>query len=154
MTARFPADSTTIPVPTFPAPSRTPSLVTIPHELLPTLSLLRSHIAELSRDNEALRYTFLGGPVASSSKVTADTPSTAPSAASTSPGGPQGLDLRSIAARVKELLRENEELGEMVLEVGRGRAEEWQKALDGKCILRGFKLMRCSESKAVITSLE
>lgn len=121
--ARFPAHSSTLPVPTSPSPTQ---LLTIPHELLPTLSLLRHHIAELTRDNEALRYTLLGGPVASSSKVTLDTPQT-----QRLPGGVLGVDLSVVVGRVKELIRENEELGEMVLEAGRGSSGEWQKALDG-----------------------
>lgn len=42
--------------------------------------------------------------------------------------------------RVKELMRENEELGQMVLETGKVDTDDWEKALD--------------ESRAVITSLE
>lgn len=41
------------------------------------------------------------------------------------------MDLSVVVGRVKELIRENEELGEMVLEAGRGSSGEWQKALDG-----------------------
>lgn len=127
MKSRFPAHDTTMPVSVPESSTQTPQLITIPHELLPTLHILRSHITELTRDNEALRYTFLGGPTASPSKVTLDTPSTAQAAME----GVQGLDLRVVLGRVKELIKENEELGEMVLEAGRGSSKEWQKALDG-----------------------
>ncbi|CAD6565405.1 MAG: hypothetical protein TREMPRED_001161 [Tremellales sp. Tagirdzhanova-0007] len=135
--SRFPAYSTTIPVPSQSTSSA--PLFTIPHELLPTLSILRQHISELTRDNEALRFTFMGGgSVASSSNVTLDTSST--TTGEFIPGGVQGVDLGAVLARVKELIRENEELGDMVLEAGRESKDEWQNALE--------------ESKAVITSLD
>lgn len=51
-----------------------------------------------------------------------------------------GLDLEAVVKRVKELIRENEELGEMVLEAGRGHGPQLESALN--------------ESKAVIASLE
>ena len=133
--------------------------MTVPNELLPVLALLRSHVANLTRDNQALRYTFLGQPevpdvassTASSSKVTLDVLSprsgtsqpattTSASVAGGLSGGVSGVDLGTVALRVKELLKENEELGEMILQAGRTGGEEWQKALD--------------ESKAVISSLE
>jgi hypothetical protein len=124
----------------------TPAQITIPPELLPTLSLLRHHISELTGDNEALRYTFLGESPASSSKVTLDAPMSIES----------GLDLQVVVKRVKEVMRENEELGEMILEAGRGRGEEWQRAIDGKLwqtALQG-KADNHLDSKAVIASLE
>lgn len=48
------------------------------------------------------------------------------------PGGVQGVDLAKVVERVKELLRENEELGEMILEAGKSGAAEYEKTLDGE----------------------
>ncbi|ORY34707.1 hypothetical protein BCR39DRAFT_556219 [Naematelia encephala] len=162
--SRFPAHTTTIPV---SSPNTTPHApLVIPHELLPTLSLLRKHIAELTRDNEALRYTFLGTrsatstvtpPTASSSKITLDLPSTPASStlaatsnvdlvdasgSSSASGMKTGheVDVGAVLGRVKELVKENEELGEMVLEAGRATTAPWEKALE--------------ESRAVISSLD
>lgn len=41
-----------------------------------------------------------------------------------------GLDLEEVLQRVKDLIKENEELGEMVLETGK-IGEEWTRALEG-----------------------
>ena len=165
--SRFPSHSTTIPIPSSTSLSSTHHQpITIPHELLPTLSLLRSHIAELTRDNEAMRYTFLGetDTIASSSKITLDVPVSMPPPPlpiDTSLRGMgergQRLDLEAVLWRVKELVKENEELGEMVLEAGRGGGSEWQKALDGMCWARVGPTIaeeNDADSKAVITSLE
>ena len=76
------------------------------------LSLLRGHIAHLTRDNDALRYTFLGSSNAARLENA-------------------GVDLEQVLERVKELIRENEELGEMILESGREGHDEWQRALEG-----------------------
>lgn len=75
----------------------------------------------------------------------------------------QGVDLDKVLKRVKAVMLENEELGEMLLEAGRneGGSEEWEKALEGMfqltghyfCSKRDRKLIG-SESKAVIQSLE
>lgn len=47
--------------------------------------------------------------------------------------GAGGLDLERVVERVKQLVRENEELGEMLLQLGqRGDEEEWKKSLDGR----------------------
>jgi hypothetical protein len=43
------------------------------------------------------------------------------------------LDLKAVVKRVKDVMRENEELGEMILQAGKGRSEEWQGAIDGEC---------------------
>jgi len=166
--------------PNIPVPDRPPDrqqLITIPQELLPTLALLRSHIAELTRDNGALRYAFLGAKSgsdlvqqgASSSRMTLDTPMTGLSMEiKGSPEPPsitisdnlqeatesqQGVDLGAVLLRVRELLRENEELGEMVLEAGKGGAEEWQQALEGKSRYH-LPADYTTESRTVITSLE
>lgn len=127
MKARYPNHSTTIPLSTSQSLPEPQQLITIPHELLPTLSLLRRHIAELTRDNEVLRYTFLPN-TASSSKAKLDAPVLGSVMMAS---GVQGLDLDVVLSRVKELIRENEELGEMVLEAGRASSSGWQKALDG-----------------------
>ena len=130
--------------------------MTISNELMPVLALLRSHISTLTRDNEALRYTFLGKspkttdlpnptstPLASSSKVTLDvamTPRNEPDLlpTETAEAVHHGvtrdigqLDLEAVVGRVKELIRENEELGDMLLEVGRTNVSEWERALAG-----------------------
>lgn len=47
--------------------------------------------------------------------------------------GAGGLNLERVVERVKQLVRENEELGEMLLQLGqRGDEEEWKKSLDGR----------------------
>jgi len=63
-----------------------------------------------------------------------------------------GIDLEQVLSRVKELIKENEELGDMLLQAGTAGGEEWMKALDGMFALRIISLQ--AESKAVITSLE
>ena len=144
--------STTSPATGMPPPQGDSSdLITIPHVLLPTLSLLRSHITALTRDNDALRYTFLGQaspntslqPVASSSKVTLDVPMTPSSSIAPLPvpqvfgrieryGPVSDVDLEAVVGRVRELLKENEELGEMMLQAGKTGGREWQQLVDGK----------------------
>lgn len=114
--------------------------INIPHDILPVLSILRKHIAELSHENAALRYVFLGGPIPGSAR------SSASAAEAVGPGeesglgtvlerveieGAQNVKLEQIVTRVKELVRENEELGELVLTLGRTSPEVWQQALDG-----------------------
>lgn len=135
--------------------------ITIPHDLLPTLQLLKSHISDLTRENAALRYTFIGEPTAGPSRVTGTGASPLSPSATAVPvsdplasldqasiselnrsvaGAPgetlraQGVDVEKVLTRVKALMLENEELGEMVLEAGRrsGAKEEWQKALEGE----------------------
>jgi hypothetical protein len=46
----------------------------------------------------------------------------------------EGIDLEKVVRRVKAIMLENEELGDMVLEVGKheGLNEEWEKALEGQ----------------------
>ncbi|KAK4686609.1 hypothetical protein P7C73_g3509, partial [Tremellales sp. Uapishka_1] len=169
-----PDHSTAIPVPPPGESSGMP--ITIPNELLPVLSLLRRHIADLTRDNEALRYTFLGlptrgslsqampppnipvpspiptassdalkleSPNINSPSITLSPPEAAvPSSAHQSEGGgvARRTDLVKVLDRVRELIRENEELGNMVLQAGRGGHEEYEKALE--------------DSQKVITSLD
>lgn len=145
--------------------------ITIPHDILPVLAILRRHIADLTRDNAALRYVFLGGPApraSSGPKGTAsgsdamDTEGTA-NANTESSGmeldkaeleridisGAQGVNLEQIVVRVKELVRENEELGELVMTLGQASPVVWQQALDGWSIsLRSFA------SEAAYTGVE
>lgn len=150
--ARYQDHSTTIPVPTT---TTGPLQITIPNELLPTLSLLRNHIYHLTRDNEALRNTFIGNP---SPSTTADSknPDTTTKPIESIKG--HGLDLEAVLGRVKELIKENEELGEMVIELGRSSTEEWEKALEGEIESESLSWTYLSdllsESKSVITSLE
>jgi hypothetical protein len=118
-----PPTSTTVPVP--PAPPE--EKIEIPHTLLPILDVMRHHISELTRDNQAMRYTF-GLDSASSSNVTLD---------GLLPVEPrisdkQGVDLKAVVERVRTLVKENEELGDMVLEAGRVDTAEWERALEGK----------------------
>ncbi|KAL7419132.1 hypothetical protein Q5752_005968 [Cryptotrichosporon argae] len=187
--ARHPAHALLVPAPAGDADPGAP--IAIPSELLPTLAVLKQHIADLTRDNDALRWTFLGPPQAipstssSSSRPTLDTPAVPappapelspltathgagspvtllspgaasiplfePSPAALTPGlppaasgepadGASRADLEAVVERVKVLLSENEELGEMVLEAGRGGSTEWARALN--------------ESREVITSLD
>ncbi|WVQ75563.1 hypothetical protein IAR50_005190 [Cryptococcus sp. DSM 104548] len=169
----------TVPISQASPPPQTDQPVDIPTPLLPLLNALRTHVAELTRDNQALRQTFLGqaiprrGPInQAATPVTAQTatlptaptpsglagaegedeemvsmPEAGPSAtmsphpALVSGGeGAAGLDLERVLDTVKSLVQENEELGEMVIETGRGNGAEWQAALE--------------ESKAVIESLD
>ncbi|WVQ78970.1 hypothetical protein IAT38_001062 [Cryptococcus sp. DSM 104549] len=144
-------------------PAEPPAPIDIPPSLLPVLSLLRSHIADLTRDNQALRYTFLGqaiprrGPITQTpTPVVASTPTMPaqltpnvagsadvemspaggeapqPSAPGMQPGpGVGGVDLERVVDRVRELVRENEELGEMLVDVGKRESEEdWKMALE------------------------
>lgn len=120
-----PPASTTVPVPTVPGIEEK---IEIPHALLPILDVMRHHISELTRDNQAMRYTFGLDSVATGSKVTLDgTPEPASSVA----GRREGLDLKAVVDRVRTLIKENEELGDMVLEAGRVDTEEWERALEG-----------------------
>jgi hypothetical protein len=117
-----PPTSTTVPVPT----SSPQEMIEIPHALLPILDVMRHHISELTRDNQAMRYTF-GLDSATSSNVTLD---------GHLPVGPrisdkQGVDLKAVVERVRALVKENEELGDMVLEAGRVDTAEWERALEG-----------------------
>lgn len=119
----------------------------IPPQLTATLSILRDHVAELTRDNDALRKTFLPGHRAAHKKGILP-----------SPGVLQGdvmmdeppsevkrgtvdlteeVDLEAVLQYVKDLIRENEELGAMVLEAGKTDQAEWQAALDGETVHSG-----------------
>jgi hypothetical protein len=119
-----PATSTTIPV---PPTGQSEEKIEIPHALLPILDVMRHHISELTRDNQATRYTF-GLDSASSSNVTLD------GHLPVEPRvfGKQVLDLKAVVERVRALVKENEELGDMVLEAGRVDTAEWERALEGK----------------------
>jgi hypothetical protein len=98
---------------------------------------MRHHIAELARDNHALRYT-LGlapssvvvseGNIAASSKITLDGPS---AEASSAPPVRPVVDLETVVRRVRALVKENEELGDMVMEAGKGSEEEYERAMEG-----------------------
>lgn len=135
--------------------------ISIPPALVPVLALLRQHIRELTRENSALRYTFLGShtparqevislSVGTTPPTTGDaspatplepasagrTPLTDKSPASTAPE----VDLEAVLTRVKTLMLENDELGDLIAETGQASSEEWLNALE--------------ESKAVIASLE
>lgn len=112
-------------------------------ELLPVLAVLRNHIHGLTRDNTALRYTFFGqystrADSPGSSMATTPLPAGSPAPAGDSTPGDSslGVDLLAIVERVKILIQENEELGEMVAEAGRVSGNEWLKALDGGCKCR------------------
>nr|KIR88601.1 hypothetical protein I308_00677 [Cryptococcus tetragattii IND107] len=169
--ARFPTHSNpTVPVadPSSSSSASQPDLpIEIPAPLLPLLGVLRTHIAELTRDNYALRYTFMGQALSRQASITqtatpvfsptlslppqennidvemaATTGDSRPSTGGHAPPsgssagqtgvGAGGLDLERVVERVKQLVRENEELGEMLLQLGqRGDEEEWKKSLDG-----------------------
>jgi hypothetical protein len=123
-----PSTSTTIPVPVPLASTSTSTSdekIEIPHALLPVLDVMRHHISELTRDNQAMRFTFglESSSIATSSKITLDSPH---------PVVHNGLDLNAVVKRVRELVRENEELGDLVLEAGKIDIEEWELALEGK----------------------
>jgi hypothetical protein len=132
--------STTIPVPALSkegSDDRGQAKIEIPHALLPILDVMRHHISELTRDNQAMRYTFglglqseHGSGIASSSKMTLDFPAIIAEEQGSS-SRRAGVDLQAVVERVKTLIKENEELGEMVLEVGRVDTEEWERALEG-----------------------
>ncbi|WVR08049.1 hypothetical protein IAU60_005094 [Kwoniella sp. DSM 27419] len=201
--ARYHSDGPTIPAPSSAVSQDAPatqstSPVEIPPSLVPVLAVLKAHIGELTRDNQALRYTFLGpNPPTRGSIKAAQTPRVAsplpvpqsitpassggvsnlsgnavvftPSSSGPTlavPGSSKGsadvdmdpqlttsakettavqamlhaVDLERVLDRVKDLIKENEELGEMVLEAGRGGSESWERALE--------------ESRAVIASLD
>jgi hypothetical protein len=146
------------------------------------LAILRQHIFELTRENAALRYTFLGSArpdLASSYKVTLDTVFTTPGSSVpntpmpiesppigievTAPADPapppaglgltpiipqvplgghgstvslaQDVDLHAVVERVKTLMLENEELGDMVAQAGQADGDEWVKTLEGTCVM-------------------
>ncbi|GMK55088.1 hypothetical protein CspeluHIS016_0201440 [Cutaneotrichosporon spelunceum] len=163
MQSQYPAHSTTIPVPDLVSDSAEP--IHVPPALIPVLSLVRDHIQELARDNAALRYTFLGpnrvspGSSIATTPLSVDSPQTAdastlplalpvpsaglgpPSSVSVGPTeASSGLDLAAVVERVRTLILENDELGDMVAEAGRVDGEEWLRTLD--------------ESKAMIGSLD
>lgn len=108
---------------------------TIPPQLVATLDLLTEHIAELTRDNEALRNTFLPHyrDAAAAGSAEPGHPRAADEAVKSSTSN--GVDLEAVLQYVKELIRENEELGEMLAEAGRTDKSEWQIALDGAFLL-------------------
>ncbi|BEI81706.1 hypothetical protein CcaverHIS002_0208660 [Cutaneotrichosporon cavernicola] len=156
--SQYPAHSTTIPVPDSAEP------IYVPPALIPVLSLLRDHIQELARDSAALRYTFLGpnrlspGSSIATTPLSVDSPQTAdpttlplalpvpstglgpPRSVSVAPTEPASVDLAAVVERVRTLILENDELGDMVAEAGRVDGEEWLRTLD--------------ESKAMIASLD
>lgn len=125
------AISTTIPVPqdgtTANIQEGNDNRIEVPQALLPILNVMRHHISELARDNHALRYTLgltTGDEnTATSSKVTLDTPQI---------GTTQGVDLEEVVKRVRGLVIENEELGDMVLEAGKASTGEWEQTLSGE----------------------
>jgi hypothetical protein len=110
---------------------------------------MRHHISELTRDNQAMRYTF-GLDSATSSNVTLDGHLPVESRISDK----QGVDLKAVVDRVRALVKENEELGDMVLEAGRVDTAEWERALEG--MPSQFRGVQSSliDSQKVITSLE
>lgn len=136
----------------------------IPPNLVPVLALLRDHIQELTRDNAALRYTFLGsaaqrpvnlspGSSIATTPLSVDSPPVTdaatmpfalpvPGAGSLAPPRPAsaapasdvpGVDLAAVVERVRTLILENDELGDMVAEAGRVDGEEWLRTLEGEC---------------------
>jgi len=129
MKAKYtPPTSTTVPVP----PATSEGKIEIPHALLPLLDVMRHHISELTRDNQAMRYTS-GLYSASSSNVTLDGHlPTKPPPMSERKGQMEGVDLKAVVDRVRALVKENEELGDMVFEAGRVDTAEWERALEGK----------------------
>jgi hypothetical protein len=78
------------------------------------------------RDNQAMRYTF-GLDSATSSNVTLDGHLPVEPRISDK----QGVDLKAVVERVRTLVKENEELGDKVLEAGRVDTAEWERALEG-----------------------
>lgn len=62
----------------------------------------------------------------------------------------ESVDLAAVVERVKTLMAENDELGDMVAEAGSVDGAEWLKAWDGEFGTCGLTL----DSKAVIASLE
>lgn len=41
------------------------------------------------------------------------------------------MNLESVLEKVKEVMKENEELGEIIMELGKEERGEWEKALEG-----------------------
>jgi hypothetical protein len=116
-----PPISTTVPAPSGPPEEK----IEIPQALLPILDVMRHHISELTRDNEAMRYTF--GLDSTASNVNSDGHLPVEPRISEK----QGLDLKAVVDRVRALVKENEELGDMVIEAGRVDTAEWERALEG-----------------------
>lgn len=135
--------------------------ISIPPALVPVLALLRQHIRELTRENSALRYTFLGSHTPARQEVISlSVGATPPTTGDVSPATPlepmsagrtplmdhkavstaPDVDLEAVLTRVKTLMLENEELGDLVAETGQASSDEWLKALE--------------DSRAVIASLE
>lgn len=165
--AQYPTHSTTIPAESGSQDAAAP--IYIPPNLVPVLALLRDHIQELTRDNAALRYTFLGsatrpagnlspGSSIATTPLSVDSPPLAEGASmplalpvpgaggSLAPppaGGADtpGVDLSAVVERVRTLILENDELGDMVAEAGRVDGEEWLRTLEGeKALWRRFRL--------------
>lgn len=135
--------------------------ISIPPALVPVLALLRQHIRELTRENSALRYTFLGSHTPARQEVISlSVGATPPTTGDVSPATPlepmsagrtplmdhkavstaPDVDLEAVLTRVKTLMLENDELGDLVAETGQASSDEWLKALE--------------DSRAVIASLE
>ncbi|EJT52547.1 hypothetical protein A1Q1_03679 [Trichosporon asahii var. asahii CBS 2479] len=135
--------------------------ISIPPALVPVLALLRQHIRELTRENSALRYTFLGSHTPARQEVISlSVGATPPTTGDVSPATPlepmsagrtplmdhkavstaPDVDLEAVLTRVKTLMLENEELGDLVAETGQASSDEWLKALE--------------DSRAVIASLD
>jgi hypothetical protein len=110
-----PSTSTTIPVPVPLASTSTSTSdekIEIPHALLPVLDVMRHHISELTRDNQAMRFTFglESSSIATSSKITLDSPH---------PVVHNGLDLNAVVKRVRELVRRMRSWGIWCWKLGR-----------------------------------
>lgn len=133
------------------------------------LAMLQQHIADLTRDNETLRYLFYGESrlqqaESSLSKVSLQSPDAAADADTDADhevghrrDATRDIDLDGLLSRVKEVMRENEELGELLLEAGeRGSVQQWERALEGEGRTPGQidTELTQAESKAVITSLD
>nr|XP_018260259.1 uncharacterized protein I303_07176 [Kwoniella dejecticola CBS 10117]OBR82417.1 hypothetical protein I303_07176 [Kwoniella dejecticola CBS 10117] len=185
--AQQPPRHPTIPIsPASQAQSQTSSgPIEIPPPLIPVLAILRQHVTELTKDNQALRYTFLGSekPNKGSIKTTQNPIIASPLPIPASGGGPSTsmpmsatsskltldvdmvsspnptlgnppkpstpttgmgisnirfaqVDIEKVLDRVKNLIEENEELGEMILEIGRRDdfQVQWEKAMDGELV--------------------
>lgn len=137
----------------------------IPPQLTATLSILRDHVAELTRDNDALRNTFLPrhraavkkGIVPSSGVLQGEVvmDDITSEAKRSAVNQTEEVDLEAVVQYVKDLIRENEELGAMVMEAGKTDQAEWQAALDGATVFTDPETwLTVLESRAVIESLE
>lgn len=79
----------------------------------------------------------MGGPTPGSGGSTAEsgdaemTGTSAPQLERIEVEGGQGVKLEQIVTRVKALVQENEELGELVMSLGKASPDVWQQALDG-----------------------